>query len=423
MQIDFENEIVEVDGKLIVNISTLSKVGKCNISLMSVSIDFIYADDNDVCLFYDDYSSYDSLIKLIAGNSEQVGKYLKKYKNDFGIEHEIWKQLLRVTIKKYGIDEYAYIDECGLDLTSDYVSFSYDKEYLYPRRVDSNSATYQLLTSVLPENYAKTKQSIMNKELDAQLSEYTIACGSHFENRSEYLQNLKSSFGAGTDKWIKFKNHMSELRDYIINDFPDNSAYQEAVGFMNECICFAEKTLEENLAMQLYKQYGPISELKNTLRSFINTLGFMELLDVFKDYKNKEKVVESKIRMAGVDPDCSDCKAYVDIFRLGSVLISDRMNHVNKNKAKHKYIPQELIDEALVFYYDTPSAQDAQTARMDDKYMKDKESGDKGEERVEYALKWLDKSFVQIEKRSTDKVGNSCIKLLSAGTEYCTEQK
>ena len=104
-------------------------------------------------------------------------------------------------------------------------------------------------------------------------------------------------------------------------------------------------------------------------------------------------------------------KPYIDVYRLGGVLISDRINQLNRNKTKNKYIPQDLLDEAMVFYYDADSPQDAYAARSAEIYSQAKEGGDKGEKKVDYALKWLDKSYMKIEKRSKDKAGSPCILL------------
>ena len=84
---------------------------------------------------------------------------------------------------------------------------------------------------------------------------------------------------------------------------------------------------------------------------------------------------------------------------------------INRNKTKNKYIPQDLLDEAMVFYYDADSPQDAYAARSVEIYSQAKEGGDKGEKKVDYALKWLDKSYMKIEKRSKDKAGSPCILL------------
>lgn len=104
-------------------------------------------------------------------------------------------------------------------------------------------------------------------------------------------------------------------------------------------------------------------------------------------------------------------KKYIDVFRLGSVLISNRMNQINQNKARHKYIPQDLLDEAMVFYYEGKSVQDSYKAQSDEKYFQEKKGGNKGEQKVEYALKWLDPSFIRIKRKSIDRVGDKCIRI------------
>ena len=177
----------------------------------------------------------------------------------------------------------------------------------------------------------------------------------------------------------------------------------------------AKQAKRQQLANALLRRYGPVSILKENLRSSINRLGFMELLELFKEYKAQENYFSELVAQSNLDRKDSLFKQYADIYRLGSVLISDRMNQINRNKTKNKYIPQDLLDEAMVFYYDADSPQDAYAARSAEIYSQAKESGDKGEKKVDYALKWLDASYTVIEKRSKDKAGSPCILLFNPG--------
>ena len=177
----------------------------------------------------------------------------------------------------------------------------------------------------------------------------------------------------------------------------------------------AKQAKRQQLANALLRRYGPVSILKENLRSSINRLGFMELLELFKEYKAQENYFSELVAQSNLDRKDSLFKQYADIYRLGSVLISDRMNQINRNKTKNKYIPQDLLDEAMVFYYDADSPQDAYAARSAEIYSQAKESGDKGKKKVDYALKWLDASYTVIEKRSKDKAGSPCILLFNPG--------
>lgn len=173
----------------------------------------------------------------------------------------------------------------------------------------------------------------------------------------------------------------------------------------------ARQAKQQQLASSLIRRYGPISVLKKNLRSSINRLGFMELLELFKEYKAQENYFSELVAQSDSDRKDSLFKQYANIYRLGSVLISDRMNQLNRNKAKNKYIPPDLLNEAMIFYYDADSPQDAYAARSAEVYSQAKESGDKGEQKVDYALKWLDVSYTKIEKRSKDKAESPCILL------------
>ena len=136
----------------------------------------------------------------------------------------------------------------------------------------------------------------------------------------------------------------------------------------------------------------------------------MDLLELYKEYKKQEAYLVSKERYderMGIKSILY--KEYIDVFRLGSILISNRMNQINHNKARHKYIPQDLLDEAMIFYYEGKSIQDSYKVQADERYFQEKMGGNKGEQKVEYALKWLDPSFIKIKKKSIDRVGDKCI--------------
>lgn len=224
----------------------------------------------------------------------------------------------------------------------------------------------------------------------------------------EWYGLFKSGYHDRDDNYEPLKiDNVDAMYEFLESMLPDNiDETRRKKALADEK---AQQAKRQQLANALLRRYGPVSILKENLRSSINRLGFMELLELFKEYKAQENYFSELVAQSNLDRKDSLFKQYADIYRLGSVLISDRMNQINRNKTKNKYIPQDLLDEAMVFYYDADSPQDAYAARSAEIYSQAKESGDKGEKKVDYALKWLDTSYVKIEKRSKDKAGNLCI--------------
>lgn len=424
MKLNLEKECISVDG-VNINIRELSKVGLIDIDFRNVKITFAYLYDGDYVFMYSDTTSYKELIKEIAGNRKDMSQKLCQYKNDFGVEHFLWKQLLQYTCKKFRVDKiYSYYGY-GLYSTSDYFLIDYDERWRYPRKVNCIKEAYDLLSSVLPQNFSKTRENYLRQEIKDELKEFTDICGNNLENRENYLEKLEMLNGSSLDKWNTSKDKLQSLRAKLqgltqeeIFDAKESSNIQLFLDYCFHYVCGRVDKLNEKSLLQ---QYGPISGLKIKLRESIDRLGFRELLDLYKEYKEKENLLCSKARNAGMKLNEFPYGEYIDIYRLGSILISDKMNRINKNKAKNKYISQDLLDEALIFYYDTESAKEADFIRTNEKYAQDKLSGNEGEQKVDYALKWLDKSYIQIEKKSNDKVGNRCIFIKNA--EFIDEQQ
>lgn len=428
MELNLEKGYINIDD-VYINISNLNKAGLIDVVFRNVKITFAYSDYEDYFFMYSDTGAYRELIKEIAGNREDVRQKLLQYQNDFGIEHSLWKQLLKHAEIKYDINIYTYADhyleQDGLKTTSDYFSIDYEKNWLYPRKVNNVKDAYDLFCSVLPQNLHTTRRFYLKQQFENELKKITGKYGDNLENRETYLEKIDLLNGSTLDKWYALKKELQSLNTKLLGlnqegifDAEASKDIQNFLDYSIDYVCVRVNNLNEKTLVQ---QYGPISDLKVKLRESINRLGFMELLDLYKEYKQNENLLCSKARHAGMQLNEFPYGEYIKIYRLGSVLISDKMNQINKNKAKNKYIPQDLLDEALIFYYDTETAKEAFHVRSNEKYAQDKQSGNIGEQKVEYALKWLDKSYIQIKKKSNDKVGNNCI--LIKNSQFIDEQQ
>lgn len=244
---------------------------------------------------------------------------------------------------------------------------------------------------------------------DGNLNDLNVVLTYYEKLNDVNINKWRDSFRIVLDDWIDVQDSNKSQNTQI-------QALEKLLHMLADEILIKIRDLKRN---NLLDCYGPIEYLKSKLRDSINVLEFKDLLDLYRCYQKTEEDLlkeEEFLYLDAFNKDENPFTDYIKAYHLGKALISDKMNQLNYNKAKHKYISPELLDEALMFYYNTTSAQAAYSIRSTDKYTQNKSIGDKGEQKVLYALKWLDKSYINLERRSHDQVGNSCI--LISNPEY-----
>lgn len=162
-------------------------------------------------------------------------------------------------------------------------------------------------------------------------------------------------------------------------------------------------------AEKLRNEFGCLSEKKAVLLEQLKGIKFDEALQLYRLYISSRDTLIRKDQDSLFSDEESPYRLYAEFYDYGSVLISDYLNKINKDKSKRKNIPQEKIDSVLMYFYEAESAYDAKTARKEAEYNDSRANGARGEKEVDYALKWLDKSYVLIPKLSEDGHGNKCI--------------
>ena len=416
MELKLREGYVDIDG-IHIQISKLSQVSTIRISVKNSYVSFLCADVGKYIFMYDDTLKFSKLKQEIAGNPTETGICLRCLKNDYNAEHELWVQLCYQVVKDFNLNRYTFAHDCGISCTSNYFNYEPSKRS-FVKKISDTQKAFDLLNSVLPKNISLTRTAQFREEAEQLVSEFANICGSSLENKEAYRVHIESLNGDNVEKWEacrrQFKSIFNRLHDYTSEGLIDEYQREKIKEILHHCIDYSVDRIANLREEFLVQEYGSVDDLKKRLRNNINKLKFTELLELFKEYKERESVLCAKTRQLKLDTNELPIIRYIDVYRLGSVLISDRMNQLNKNKVKNKHIPQELLDEALVFYYDSTSAAEAHTVRANEKYAQDKESGDRGEQKVDYALRWLDKSYVQLEQRSKDRIGNKCICILNS---------
>mgnify|MGYP002675734926 FL=1 len=473
MDLDVNAKYLQL-GNVNLHLKELVAVKKMRVPFGGKSIYFIYVNSGKSLFFYANSTQYSALLSFIVNEKDAVRGILRKYANIPGAEHDLWQQLLSAATDNFNVSFFRYLCSCGLDL-----NFAYTHSAVVPQKVDSIDSIYNFLVSVLPENIKETrrKKALHDEEVrkeklrqqekvrkqredqareafeaelkqmeevarakrqkeeqkieaekaqkkkaaESVLQKVLSACGEDFSQGNAYIKNLETQNGNNLSKWKKSVSVMdsdkADLRyfqDYNDCSYESSTLYT-VEGVLDAGLKYSMGRVSKLVEEALCRQYGPVSYFKKNLRSSIDRLGFSELQELSKEYDTQTHVWFDRLNQTDSSEEAAPYKAYIDVYRLGSVLISDRINQLNRNKTKNKYISQDLLNEAMVFYYDADSPQDAYATRSAEIYSQAKESGDKGEKKVDYALKWLDTSYTVIEKRSKDKAGSPCILLFNPG--------
>lgn len=265
----------------------------------------------------------------------------------------------------------------------------------------------------------------LQKKSNAIELERTIECT--YDQSLNFLASFKNGVNANTEVFFKtldqIEKQKKSVQEIYIEGFYSSEKNNELTKKLDEIHDKLSKQASYVINQQRIYEFGSISENKIKLRMSIHKLNFTELLEMFRDYKNQEADFKRRKETAQRLLEKNSYDSYIKLYKYGEILISDRMNHLNRNPSKHKHIPQDMLDQAMRFYYDADSISAAYEMQRKEKYTQEKESGNVGESRVKEALKWLDSSYVQIQPLSKDYSGNACIYLqnldyINAKQEY-----
>lgn len=157
---------------------------------------------------------------------------------------------------------------------------------------------------------------------------------------------------------------------------------------------------------------GEIPEQKKELVAWRERkVPFQLALKKYFGYKENFEYVERVVSNAKLEEIKEAFADYLEFYQNAKVFISDYLNEVNRKKDARKEIPQEDLDRALMYFYNTDSPEEAREAVKEKKYRESRQYGEKGEEEVEYALKWLVGDYIKLEKDASGKYGTKAIVL------------
>lgn len=422
----------QMQERVTVNSDLVYSVDKILLKFMQISIEFVCLKSSNYFFFYQNERIYNELLRAFYDNRQEIKNVLVEEYNKNGIKKELLISCFSKMCKHYNIQSYAWFQDY-FDYYDELNSFDICNLYehttsYYP--IKAEEGIYEKLLDFLPENIEKRRKEIRQEKAEKErndkqkeevkrleLAETLLNKVKKYYNPADEFATIKDKLNlhneVNNDKCLQEIKEIDELKQYakeLSGKYISEETCAYLIGWLTQTREFLATLLIEDELRLREKEYGTVSSLKQKLRSSIYRLGFVELLDVYRDYKQCYRNIAEKQENAD-EFAAESYSLYLKVYDYGAVLISNKMNQLNRNKVKTKHIAPEVLDGAMCFYYETDNISEAYELQKKEQYSQEKESGDAGERKVEYTLQWLDKSFVNIEARSKNYSGASCIKL------------
>lgn len=429
MKIDYVAGICKPYDKsgIVIRSEEIFDVQKIVFSFLEKDLELVCLDAGRRYFFFEDERNLLEILRLMHDHPKAIKALLLKYYKDIGLMKDLLITMYSEMCSKYYIRGFQHLDKCTdyntfpnqFDLSEEYDPI---ESFKVNRLIKSTEDDlYEALRFLLPQNLPEKRAEIAEQQrvsAGEEAAELARVIPETYDRATGYSRFFKTLETDGQGKLSAFYEALSQIEEQKgavhqlhADGFISPEKATEFAQVLDGAEAKLSKRVQTALGSQRAYEFGSISDNKSKLRASIHKLGFSELLEMFHDYQKQEAAFVRRKEEAKHPLEKGSYDPYINLCRYGGILISDRMNHLNRNKAKHKHIPQELLDQAMRFYYDTDSLAVAYETQRKEKYSQEKESGDVGESRVRESLKWLDPSYVQIQPLSKDYSGNACIYL------------
>ncbi|MBD5395548.1 MAG: hypothetical protein HDR23_09130 [Lachnospiraceae bacterium] len=250
---------------------------------------------------------------------------------------------------------------------------------------------YEILLSFLPHNTDK-KAIFEMKQLKA---EY----GKDFARKKELLESYRQSVSEDNflsqaeniqkemERWIRLTREKKIDREF-------GEAYVEILQEKMEII----KDEVRNYLNRTDFVPGSEQDCKSRLLEQLESIPRScrdKMVSLYRDYCDWENRLEEIDRKFPQDTVDLKIPQYLKFYHLGRIMIGKYLDQGESDYDEEKQILQEELDQAMIYFYETDTAQEAWKM---EKYMKSRRKGLRGEKEVDYALKWLDKNYVTVPK-------------------------
>lgn len=381
-----------------------------------------------------------NLEKAVAEKKDIIKDIILGLEKEWGAKRFFWKKVIYCASESYGFNYSSYLEsifepEKLLSLYAHYVTdtwrekyndfylYSYDARkiqiFFYVKQHDKKKMDelYENFLLLLPQNLERGIEKKI-KERIIEDKEFIIKrYGSKFEYKEQAVEEgiqeweksykedgLRQMLISILDE-IKFWEDVSE-RGYDTSDF--TSVY---LNILNEEKILIKNRYFDQLALSLENEHGLLENRKKELISDLRKIDFEEGVNLYKLFQANCRSLKEKAKEVPIDNMESPYDKYIEFFEMGSIQISATLNKINKYKSRKKTIPQADLDKSLLYFFDAESITEAQKEQEKQTYLQNRKNGTIGEKEVEYALKWLDKDYLVVDKNSIGKYGEKTIVL------------
>ena len=395
----------KISGKTIIKSNSIITLQKLDIKVTDVRLSIIAIKQKDWIFIYNSRSELWKLLQVIADGKE-IASVLSKVKDNHNTEYVVWNFLIDKTLDEFNLSYCVYDDR--VNISYELCHFRGHVDEFFCENIDFDEY-YRCFQMLLPENLENARSETTQIEYQNLVQKY----GAQFEKAQEILDSFKDSISEKTlEKDIQENlNDVKHWRDALDKQIVDGEWIQQYLTILVSERKMLEKAYYQMSAEKLRKRHGDIAEKKVSLLSQMNKLQFEDALELYRDYQAAFRNLEQEEKKAPFHDNNSLIHSYINYYHYGSTLLSDHMNRINKYKNKRQSIPQDELDAAMMYFYETDTPEVAEQLREKDEYLDNKKNGVIGEKEVEYALKWLDSSYVRIPKTSEGKYGEKSIVL------------
>ena len=299
---------------------------------------------------------------------------------------------------------------CSFEMTGDYMKYN---ELTIDNCIIVESwsldALYQKLVCLLPANIELTKE----------IERIKIDYGNNFSNRESALECFQHTI---TTRNI---SKQMQILESDIERWTNLTVHQKVdANFGHEYITILKQKGEIIKKIRLDQAYSELEkidfdltnehEYKKSLLDKLNEINQNNSHDVrnlYQSFLSYENCLNELVKNFPEELNCLGISQYIKYFRLGQVMILNRMNQLFKSSPQNKQVTKEELDDAMMYFYETTSPQEAYEIQKETKYLKNREMGEYGEKEVDYALKWLDQSYILVPKLPDKKRRINSIKL------------
>ena len=166
----------------------------------------------------------------------------------------------------------------------------------------------------------------------------------------------------------------------------------------------------------LEEKYGTNEELKKKFLIQIEAMDkedvtpWEELLDEYESIQRKlrrdmdgfSKDAKKRFTLFTYNEEESPYYEYIRFYKYGITLVKDIINRIDKSQWHGASVPSKDLEYARKYFYKDKTPEDIEEALRKEFYLINKKAGKKGEDEVDYALKWLDKSYICVPKKQNE---------------------